>query len=100
MLIGIDLCLDIFLDPFMVLRVLEQNSQVFGLLQVQHLEELVAGLPILPSYHSVVIQCTFDQSTLLFKVHVQLSDAIDRVSFLPHQLQIGLLIDLVVEAAR
>jgi hypothetical protein len=56
--------------------VMRQHFEVFGLLNLHHLNESLAYLPVLPRYVLVLIQSS-EASALFLKHDVHLADAID-----------------------
>ena len=64
------------MDTLLVLRVLRQYLKVLNLLQLDHLDELFADLPVLLRDLLVTVQ-SLNLASFIFKEHVHLADAID-----------------------
>ena len=91
MLVVVGLRLDILKDVVFLICVLGEYTQVFKLFDFDHLDELLAHLPVVLS--NVLVRVKGGQITpFLLELHVHFANAVDRVSLLPDQLQIGLLL--------
>ena len=64
------------MDTLLVLRVLCQDLKVLNLLQLNHLDELFANLPVLLRDLLVTVQ-SLNLASLVFEEHVHLANAID-----------------------
>ena len=85
-LVVVDLALDAFRDAAWVLVLSDQLLEVLRLLDVQHLEELLAHLPVVSSDEAVGVE-GLHLSPLVLEIHVELADTINRVSLLPDLFQ-------------
>jgi len=64
------------MDTLLVLRVLRQYLKVLNLLQLDHLDELFADLPVLLRDLLVTVQ-SLNLASFILKEHVHLANAID-----------------------
>ena len=75
-LVVVDLALDAFRDAARVLVLSDQLLEVLRLLDVQHLEELLAHLPVVSSDEAVGVE-GLHLSPLVLEIHVELADTIN-----------------------
>lgn len=88
MLVRIDVRLDVLVDLVLVGSALSQYLEVLDLLELDHLIERLARLPVLRSQFLVLIKGR-NQASFLLGHDVELANAVDRIGLLPYQLQIS-----------
>ena len=62
------------------------------MLHLNHLDKRLTDMPVISGYLFAGIE-GLHSAPLLLKLHVHLTDAVDRVGFLPDHLEVGLLLE-------